>query len=82
MAVLFWLLFFFSIALSVIISQVTDVEKLLPAMEDELKEKYSSLLTGATELCTRCSTLPCSGISKLTKQCQSELAFLHRVSTL
>lgn len=50
-------------------------------MDDELlKEKYNSLLTCATELCARCHSLSCSGSRKLTKLCQSELAFLHRLA--
>lgn len=49
-------------------------------MDNELlKEKYNSLLSCATQLRARCDSLPYTGSRKLTKLCQSELAFLHRL---
>jgi len=50
--------------------------------DDLLKEKYDSLVTCAAQLRARCDSLTCNGSRKLTKLCQSELAFLHRVRTV
>jgi len=53
-----------------------------PMMDDELlKEKYNSLLACATQLRALCDCLTYNGSRKLTKLCQSELSFLHRVRT-
>jgi len=61
-----------------------DIIKAQQAMMDDelLKEKYSSLLKCATQLRARCDSLPFTGRRKLTKLCQSELDFLHRVRIL
>jgi len=50
-------------------------------MDEELKEKYNSLLACATQLSACCSSLSLDGSTKLAKQCQSELKFLHSVRT-
>jgi len=57
------------------------VESVLLVMDGELKEKYNSLLACATQLCACCSSLSIDGSTKLAKQCQSELKFLHSVRT-
>jgi len=49
-------------------------------MDGELNEKYQTLLDCASQLVARSCLLSCGGNKKLTKQCQSELAFLQRVS--